>query len=144
MTFFNQVKFKLTNTSAKLPRRATAGAAGFDLCSTERIDVPPGCQVTIDTGVAMAIPPGWFGRIMPRSGWAVRHGVNVHAGLIDSDYRGSVKVCLINHGNRPLEIHDGDRIAQIVFCPFLSDAVEVAELDDTERGDSGFGSTGLQ
>ena len=137
------VKFKLAHPSAKLPRRSTAGAAGFDLCSVERVDVPANCQVTIDTGVAMAIPPGWFGRIMPRSGWAVRHGVNIHAGLIDSDFRGTVMVCMINHGARPLEIKEGDRIAQIVFCPYLSDAVQVDELDDTERGENGFGSTGI-
>lgn len=137
-----KVEFMISE-GAKAPSRATHGAAGFDLYAVERIDIRPGAQATIDTGVAMAIPDGWCGKIMPRSGLATKYKINVHAGLIDSDYRGSVKVCLINHGHKLIEIRPGERIAQIVFIQHLKDAIVVQSLDGTTRGSGGFGSTGL-
>lgn len=133
----------LVSSGAKEPSRATSGAAGFDLYAVERVDIRPGAQATIDTGVAMAIPSGWCGKVMPRSGLATKYKINVHAGLIDSDYRGTVRVCLINHGHQLVEIRPGERIAQIVFIQHLTYSVVVDRLSETVRGDGGFGSTGL-
>ena len=137
-----QVRFKKLHPDAKIPVRATDGAAGFDLHSTQRIDVPPGQRMLLPTGIACAIPAGWCGQVWPRSGLAVKHGINVLAGMIDSDYRGELHVSLINHGADTLEVKEGDRIAQLVFVQVLTAAVEVEDLDDTARGVGGFGSTG--
>lgn len=126
-----------------LPSRASYGAAGFDLMAADGVAVYPGQRVVIPTGFAWSIPPAWVGMIRPRSGLAVKHGLDVLAGVVDSDYRGEVKVVLINHGERALEFQQGDRIAQMVIQPVVTlEACEVAELADTERGGGGFGSTG--
>lgn len=136
------IKFKLLHDKAKAPTRATEGAAGFDLYCCEHATLYPGVHAVLGTGVAMAIPPRHVGLIWPRSGMAARHGVDTLAGVVDSDYRGEVRVSLINHGDRPVELKPGDRIAQIIFQQHLSWADVVDELDETERGDGGFGSTG--
>jgi dUTP pyrophosphatase len=136
------IRFKKLRPDAKIPVRATDGAAGFDLHSTKRIEVPPGQRMLLPTGIACAIPDGWCGQVWPRSGLAVKHGINVLAGMIDSDYRGELHVSLINHGADTWEVKEGDRIAQLVFVQVLTTAVEVDDLDDTARGVGGFGSTG--
>jgi dUTP pyrophosphatase len=130
-----------------LPRYATAGAAGLDLCA--HIESPrrvaPGERVQIPTGLAIAIPEGFVGDIRPRSGLALRHGVTVlnSPGTIDADYRGELLVLLINHGQAPFDVQPGDRIAQIVFLRCERVAWErVPQLPETARGTAGYGSTG--
>ena len=128
------------------PEKATDGAAGFDVRSNEDVVIPPGMRVAVGTGLEMAIEEGFEVQVRPRSGLAFKHGVTVlnAPGTIDSDYRGEVKVCLINHGHQPFTIGRGDRIAQLVVSR-VEDAyfVEVNELDTTVRGVGGFGSTGV-
>jgi dUTP pyrophosphatase len=136
------IKFKRLDKDAQLPTRATEGAAGFDIYCNGYYVIAPDVRCLLDTGVAMAIPDGWCGVIMPRSGLAARYGIDRLAGLIDSDYRGEVKVSLINHGESAVEFKKGDRIAQIVFLPVMTESCEVDSFDDTDRGSGGFGSTG--
>ena len=129
----------------ELPRYATAGAAGMDVLSAEEFVLEPGARHAVATGLALAIPPGYEIQVRPRSGLALKHGISVPntPGTIDSDYRGELKVVLINHSGEPFPIHRGDRIAQIVLAPVtLAEWDEVAELDETARGAGGFGSTG--
>jgi len=105
----------------------------------------PGERAVVPTGIAVAVPDGYAGLVVPRSGLAARHGIGVvnGPGLIDAGYRGEVKVILVNHGSEPLEIKRGERIAQLVIMPvFVGDFVEFDELPGTKRGDGGFGSTG--
>ena len=137
-----KIKFKLIDEQALVPERQTAGAAGFDLYTTENYSLLPGEYKVFKTGVACAIPEGYCGIIMPRSGWAVSKGLDKLAGLIDADYRGEVLVCLVNHGDSYITIKAGDRIGQMVVTPFLGESEVVEELDDTVRGEGGFGSTG--
>ena len=140
-----QVKRLPHGEGLDLPRYATDGAAGMDVLSAEDATLAPGARHAVATGLAMAIPPGYEIQVRPRSGLALKHGISVPntPGTIDSDYRGELKVILINHGVEPFAIHRGDRIAQLVLAPVtLADWDEVAELDDTERGAGGFGSTG--
>ena len=126
-----------------LPKQATEGAAGFDLQSADYVILYPGQRLAIPTGFAWAIPLGQVGMIRPRSGLAVRNGIDVLAGVIDADYRGEVAVVLINHGDRPFGIKAGDRIAQMVVQPcMVGFTVECNELPSTDRGNGGFGSTG--
>ncbi len=128
-----------------LPHYATEGAAGMDVLSAEDITLAPGARHAVATGLALAIPPGFEMQVRPRSGLALKHGISVPntPGTIDSDYRGELKIILINHGAEPFAIARGDRVAQLVLAPVVR-AVwdEVAELDETGRGDGGFGSTG--
>lgn len=129
----------------ELPRYATEGAAGMDVLSAEDLTLAPGARHAVATGLAVAIPPGYEIQVRPRSGLALKHGISVPntPGTVDSDYRGELKVILINHGAEPFAIHRGDRIAQLVLAPVtLAEWSEVAELDDTARGAGGFGSTG--
>jgi len=128
-----------------LPKYATAGAAGMDVLSAEDVTLAPGARHAVATGLSVAIPPGYEIQVRPRSGLALKHGIGVPntPGTIDSDYRGELKVILINHGAEPFPVHRGDRIAQLVLAPVtLAEWDDVAELDDTERGAGGFGSTG--
>ncbi len=130
-----------------LPRYMSDGAAGCDLVAAlpAPIILQPMQRASVPTGLALAIPPGWEGQIRPRSGLALRHGLTVAnaPGTIDSDYRGEVRVLLVVLGDAPVTIGRGDRIAQLVIAPVVQ-ALFVAtdELDDTARGDGGFGSTG--
>jgi len=137
------IKFCKQNDDNKIPQRQKDDDAGFDLYADESVDIWIGGQATIKTGIRTAIPHGYVGQIWPRSGMAVKHMINVHAGIIDSGYRGEVRVCLINHGERTVEIRKGDRIAQLVVVPYLGESVEVDNLDETERGEAGFGSSGV-
>lgn len=128
-----------------LPAYATHGAAGMDVVAAEEVTLAPGGRHAVATGFSVAIPEGYEIQVRPRSGLALKHGITVPntPGTIDSDYRGELKVILINHGAEPFPIHRGDRIAQLVLAPVtLAAWREVAELDETGRGAGGFGSTG--
>jgi dUTP pyrophosphatase len=128
-----------------LPAYATDGAAGMDVVSAEDVTLAPGARHAVATGLSMAIPPGYEIQVRPRSGLALRHGISVPntPGTIDPDYRGELKVILINLGPEPFAIARGDRVAQLVLAPVVQAAWhEVAELDATARGEGGFGSTG--
>lgn len=128
-----------------LPGYATAGAAGMDVLAAESLTLAPGARHAVATGFAVATPPGYEIQVRPRSGLALKHGISVPntPGTIDSDYRGELKVILINHGADDFAIARGDRIAQLVLAPVtLAVWDEVAELDETARGAGGFGSTG--
>ena len=128
-----------------LPAYATAGAAGMDVVAAENVTLIPGARHAVATGLALAIPQGFEIQVRPRSGLALKHGITVPntPGTIDSDYRGELKVILINHGAEPFAVQRGDRVAQLVLAPVVQAAWdEVEELGATERGASGFGSTG--
>lgn len=128
-----------------LPKRMTGGAAGFDLVAAHDIAIYPGDILSVSTGIALEIPPGFEGQVRPRSGLAARDGITVlnAPGTIDSDYRGEVRVLLVHHGEEYVLLQRGTRIAQLVICPVPQvDLVEVDELSETERGNGGFGSTG--
>lgn len=128
-----------------LPAYATDGAAGMDVVSAEDVTIPPGGRHAVATGLALAIPPGYEIQVRPRSGLALKHGITVPntPGTIDSDYRGELKVILINHGAQAFQILRGDRVAQLVLAPVTRAGwVEVEHLDETARGQGGFGSTG--
>ena len=131
--------------TATLPTRGTADAAGFDLFSVEHYVVFPGQRVVVSTGIGLTrLPEGTYGRIAPRSGLAVKHGLDTLAGVVDPDYRGEIKVVLLNTDARtPFVIKPGYRIAQIILENYtVADVVEVFTTSSTERGDAGFGSTG--
>jgi dUTP pyrophosphatase len=130
---------------AVVPERAYSGDAGLDLASCERVEIAPGERAVVATGLAVAIPEGHAGLVMPRSGLAARHGIGKvnSPGLIDSGYRGEVRVVLLNTDRREtFVVEPGMRIAQLVVVPVPAlDVVEVEELPDTERGVRGFGSS---
>jgi dUTP pyrophosphatase len=129
-----------------LPGQATDDAAGFDIPAAEELTIAPGSVAAVPTGFALAIPSGYEGQVRPRSGLALKHAVTVlnAPGTIDADYRGEVKVILINHGSEPFRIARGDRIAQLVIAPVTRAHFEqVNALSQTERGTGGFGSTGV-
>ena len=128
-----------------LPAYETAGAAGMDLRAAEDMVLKPGARCLMPTGISVALPHGYEAQVRPRSGLAVKNGVTVlnAPGTIDSDYRGEVKVPLINHGQHDFVITRGDRIAQVVVAPVSRISWRVVEtLDDTARGAGGFGSSG--
>lgn len=134
------------NDDLPLPAYATDGAAGMDVVSAEERVLVPGERAAVSTGIAMAVPDGYELQIRPRSGLALKHGITVPntPGTIDSDYRGELKVILINHGTEPYKLRRGDRIAQAVLSPVVRASwLEVHELDATQRGEGGFGSTGF-
>lgn len=132
-----------------LPRQQTSGAAGVDLHAalgiSETLAIAPGRYAMIPTGFAIALPDGYEAQVRPRSGLAAKYGVTVlnSPGTVDADYRGEIKVLLINHGQSPFEVRRGDRIAQLVVAPVTAVSFREEEtLDATERGDKGHGSTG--
>lgn len=128
-----------------LPVYATDGASGMDVVSAEDVTIAPGARHAVATGLAMAIPHGFEIQVRPRSGLALKHGITVPntPGTIDSDYRGELKIILINHGQQAFEIRRGDRVAQLVLAPVTRASwLEVEHLDETVRGEGGFGSTG--
>ena len=130
-----------------LPTYATAGAAGMDVVAAEDVTLPSMGRHAVATGLALAIPEGFEVQVRPRSGLALKHGISLPntPGTIDSDYRGELKVILINLGAEPFEIRRGDRIAQLIVAPVqIGRMVEVADLDETARGIGGFGSTGVR
>lgn len=132
---------------AVLPAYAHPGDAGLDLVSVETVTLAPGERHPVATGWAMAIAPGWVGLVHPRSGLALRHGLTVAnaPGTIDAGYRGELKVILVNLGAEPVTVSAGERVAQLVLQRVGAARVEeVDDLDDTSRGDGGFGSTGTR
>lgn len=139
------IKIETLNGNVCVPKYQTNGAVGLDLQANERATIWPRERSLISTGLAIEIPEGYEGQIRPRSGLAIKNGVTVlnSPGTIDPDYRGEVKVCLINHGTSAYQIEVGNRIAQLVICPVAKPAVvRVEKLSNTDRGSSGFGSTG--
>ena len=133
-----------------LPRQQTSGAAGVDLAAAlaegETLELAPGRRAIVPTGLRIALPEGYEALVRPRSGVAANHGVTVlnSPGTVDADYRGEIKVILINHGEAPFSIRRGDRIAQLVVAPVSAVVFsETERLDETERGAGGHGSTGI-
>ena len=141
------VPIKKLSTDAKVPSYAYSGDAGVDLCSTQALKLMPGQRALVPTSLAIALPQGYAGFVMPRSGLAVKHGISIvnAPGLIDSNYRGELKVCLVNlDRENAFTINVGDRIAQLVVLPVPAISFcEVEELDSTTRGSGGFGSSGV-
>ncbi|MBJ6726753.1 dUTP diphosphatase [Geomesophilobacter sediminis] len=144
-----EIKIRRLRSASSIPRYMTDQAAGVDLHAA--LDEPyllePGARALVPTGIAIEIPAGYEAQVRPRSGLALRHGIALvnSPGTIDADYRGEIGVIVINHGNEPFRIENGERVAQMVFakverCSF----VEVEELNETGRGAGGFGSTGKQ
>jgi dUTP pyrophosphatase len=146
------VKIKRLRDGAVLPQYMTAAAVGLDLCALLEVPeteilIAPGKRKLVGTGVAFELPVGFEGQVRPRSGLALRHGITVlnAPGTIDPDFRGEVKVLLVNHGDEPFVIRSGDRIAQLVIAPVVRvDLVEVDTLTSSARGEGGYGHTGTQ
>jgi len=141
------LEVRLLHPAAQPPERTRAGDAGYDLRCVEPFALAPGERATVPTGVAIAVPGGAAGLVVPRSGLAAKHGVSVvnGPGLIDPSYRGEVKVVLVNLGSEPFEAEAGDRIAQLLLVPCLTPGVRtVDELPPSAdgRGEAGFGSSG--
>ena len=143
MADFWQIKYKLLAPNAHVPTQSHDSDAGWDLYSTHPVIINSGHRKTISTGVSLEIPPSFVGLIWPRSGLSVKKGIDVLAGVIDSGYRGEIKVCLLNTSSVSVEIESGDRVAQILFqeVPKFK-MVSSMELTETERKDKGFGSSG--
>ena len=136
---------KLLSEQAVMPSRGTLGSAGFDITSIERVDIGPGKRGLVKTGLSVACPPGTYARIAPRSGLALKQGIAIGAGVVDSDYRGEVTVLIMNTGDKPFQAAPGDRIAQLIVERIANCTVtKVAELPNTSRGEGGFGSTGVK
>jgi dUTP pyrophosphatase len=129
--------------SGARPEYGSPEAAGADVRASESVRIPPGGRAAVATGLFLEIPRGHVGLVWPRSGLAVRHGIDTLAGVIDSDYRGEVKVVLVNHGDEPFRIAPGDRVAQLLVQRVERAAFrDAASLGRTQRGRGGFGSTG--
>jgi dUTP pyrophosphatase len=135
--------FQQLDPRAVLPKRGSVFAAGLDVCSIEDLSIGPRQRVMARTGLAVAIPPGFYGRIAPRSGLAAKKGLDVLAGVIDSDYRGEVCCLLYNTGESPIELPAGSKICQLIVEQIITpEAAWATDLDETARGAGGFGSTG--
>lgn len=142
MVDFSGLRVKLLHPYAKMPTKAYC-SAGYDLYSPREISILPGLRTLVALGIATEMPHGYFGKIFGRSGLASKQGISVLGGVIDNDYRGEWKVVLLNTSNKELFTGAGSRIAQVVFMPYGHFQVnEVDELQGSERGDAGFGSTG--
>ena len=140
------LRVKKLHSEAVLPTRGSSGAAGYDLTSTETHIIPPGHRAVVGAGIAVELPEGTYGRVAPRSGLAVKNGLQVGAGVVDRDYRGELKVVIFNHDLKDTyTVKPGYRIAQLVLekidCPEVEEILET--LQETDRGDGGFGSTGV-
>jgi len=146
MSFTMKLKVKRLSAAARLPSYAHPGDAGMDLYASEAVEIAPGTSSMVRTGIAIELAPGTEGQVRPRSGLAARHAITVlnSPGTVDSGYRGEIRVTLINHGTEVFRVEPGMRIAQLVICPVLTvEVVESSQLDETQRGTGGFGSTGL-
>lgn len=143
-----QLRVNLLHPDAFLPKYGSEGAAGMDLSAylpTYSLTLPPGERAIVPTGISIELPTNnMYARVAPRSGLAARMGIDVLAGVIDSDYRGEIGVVLVNHGHVDFEITHGDRIAQLIIERILHpEIVQVGALSETQRGSGGFGSTGV-
>ena len=138
-----KIKIKKINPDGKVPTRAKSSDAGYDLYSTADMPITPTARQLVPTGIAIEIPEGYYGRIAPRSGLAVRAGIDILAGVVDSGYRNEIKVVMINLGEGLVSVNKGDRIAQLIIekCHDV-EWEEVNELSDSDRGEGGFGSSG--
>ncbi len=138
------IKVKRLHPTAKLPERGTNWSAGADISCLEAFTLKPGERKAVPTGLIVEIPPGWYGRVAPRSGLAGRQGIDTLGGVVDCDFRGEVLVLVINHGDSPVNFGAGERIAQLIIeRAAICDFVWEEDLSETERGDGGFGSTGM-
>lgn len=138
----NTINFYRLDDVAILPLRGTDHSCGLDLFSAEDLVLHPGARAGVRTGVAVGIPSGFYGKVAPRSGLAISHGIDTLAGVIDSDYRGEIICVLINLGSSKYSIESGNRIAQLIIQPYENLVPVWETLDETARGSSGFGSTG--
>ncbi|KAI3659793.1 hypothetical protein MP638_002750 [Amoeboaphelidium occidentale] len=137
------LKVKRLSEDAQLPKRGSSKAAGYDLFSAKEMIIPAQGKAIVPTDISIAVPEGTYGRVAPRSGLAVKHFLDVGAGVIDEDYRGPVGVVLFNFSQTDYKVQKGDRIAQLVLEKIMTPEVqEVEDLDATDRGAGGFGSTG--
>jgi len=137
------LRFAKMSEHAKAPTRGSSVAAGYDLYAAEEMVLEPGKRACVKTDIQIEVPDGTYGRVAPRSGLAAKHGIDVGAGVVDKDYRGNVMVLLFNFGDAAFNVARGDRIAQLVLEKIcMAELEELPTLDDTERGDGGFGSTG--
>jgi len=146
MTESVRVPVLRVDAALPVPAYARPDDAGLDLCAAEPVTLAPGARALVPTGIALAIPPGFAGFVLPRSGLALRHGVTLlnTPGLVDAGYRGEVKVLLVNHGDAPVSRSRCDRVAQLVVQRVERVALApVAELPESARGAGGFGSTGV-
>ena len=146
-TALDQLQVRLVRSGARVPARTRAGDAGYDLYCAESFSLWPGERATVPTGVAIALPPGVAGLVTPRSGLAAQHGISLvnGPGLIDPNYRGEVRVVLINLGDARFEAAAGDRIAQLLLVPFVTPeacVVDALPPSGDNRGVNGFGSSG--
>jgi dUTP pyrophosphatase len=138
-----KLKICLLNTDAQVPLKAEPGSAGYDIHSSVDLTISPNNRDCVPTGVSLEIDKQHYVRVAPRSGLSVKKSIDIGAGVVDSSYRGEVKVVVINNGNSPFEIKKGDRIAQLIIERCANPKVEVVkELSSTERGSGGWGSTG--
>ena len=147
MTMYPTVPFRRVNPDAPTPVYAKPGDAGMDLCSMEEVEIAPQGTVMVGTGIAMAIPEGYEGEVRPRSGMAAKRGVTIAntPGTIDSGYRGEIMLPLYNLGHELAVVEKGERVAQILIHPVArAEMVECAELPESERGGTGFGSSGYK
>src|SRR5688572_9974772 len=137
------LRFKQLDPKAVLPRRGSALAAGLDICSIEDVELQPKQRSMVRTGLAVAIPPGFYGRVAPRSGLAAKSGLDVLAGVIDSDYRGEIVCVLYNTGDETINLPAGSKTCQLIIEQIITpEATWATDLDETARGAGGFGSTG--
>ena len=137
------LNFKRLDPRATLPTRGSAASAGLDIYSIEDITIEPKQRVLARTGLAVAVPLGFYGRVAPRSGLAVKNGLDVLAGVIDSDYRGEVCCALLNTGEETVNLPQGSRLCQLIVEQIITPTPAwVEELEETARGAGGFGSTG--
>jgi deoxyuridine 5'-triphosphate nucleotidohydrolase len=142
-TTFDVLSFKQLDPRATLPTRGSASSAGLDIYSLEAISVAPKQRLLAQTGLAVAIPEGFYGRLAPRSGLATKRGLDVLAGVVDSDYRGEVCCLLYNAGDETVQLPQGSKICQLILERIILPApVWVKDLSETSRGGGGFGSTG--
>lgn len=137
----------LNHPLARVPARAEEGAAGYDLSSVEDVVIEGNSQAIINTGLIVQFPSDCYARIAPRSGLAAKHSIDVLAGVVDSSYRGEIKVILVNHSPKSFHVHAGDRVAQLIYERIYTPVLEVVsskdDLDVTTRGAGGFGSSGM-
>nr|BBG22483.1 deoxyuridine triphosphatase [Dugesia ryukyuensis] len=144
MSALKVLRFKKLSENATVPSRGSVLAAGFDLCSAENCVIPARGKQLVKTDIQISLPEGCYGRVAPRSGLALKHFIDVGAGVIDQDYRGNVGIVMFNFSENEFPISKGDRIAQLI-CEriYTPELLECESLDETERGEGGYGSTGI-